>query len=113
MNTSAEQDNGDHSNEDKMHDRTSASANKGINEKLSVQTKLPNKHSKQVYTCSHCLVCICGEVTYKNSPIRGWGGLSKMSNKMSKIELSQLGQDLFDFSGLTWAYPLTHPCTHR
>ena len=36
----------------------------------------------------------------KNSPIRGWGGLSKMSNKMSKmsiIELSQLGQDLFDF----------------
>ena len=41
MNTSAEQDNGDHSNEDKMHDKTSASANKGINEKLSVQTKLP------------------------------------------------------------------------
>ena len=29
---------------------------------------------------------------------------NKMSNKMSKmsiIELSQLGQDLFDFSGLT------------
>ena len=51
MNTSAEQDNGDHSNEDKMHDKTSASANKGINEKLSVQTKLPFKHSKQVYTC--------------------------------------------------------------
>ena len=49
----------------------------------------------------------------KNSPIRGWGGLSKMSNKMSKIELSQLGQDLFDFSGLTWACPLTHPSTHR
>ena len=53
---------------------------------------------------------------HKNSPIRGWGGLSKMSNKMSKmsiIELSQLGQDLFDFSGLTWAHPLTHPSTHR
>ena len=65
MNTSAEQDNGDHSNEDKMHDKRSASANKGINEKLSVQTKLPFKHSKQVYTCSRCLVCICGEVTYK------------------------------------------------
>ena len=65
MNTSAEQDNGDHSNEDKMHDKTSASANKGINEKLSVQTKLPFKHSKQVYTCSRCLVCICGEVIYK------------------------------------------------
>ena len=57
------QDNGDHSNEDKMHDKTSA--NKGINEKLSVQTKLPYKQVKQVYTCSHCLVCICGEVTYK------------------------------------------------
>ena len=28
-------------------------------------------------------------------------------------ELSQLGQDLFDFSNLTWAYPLTHPSTHR
>ena len=43
-------------------------------------------------------------VTNKNSPIKGWGGLSKMSNKMSKmsiIELSQLGQDLFDFSDLT------------
>ena len=63
MNTSAEQDNSDHSNEDKMHDKRSA--NKGINEKLSVQTKLPFKHSKQVYTCSRCLVCICGEVTYK------------------------------------------------
>ena len=52
----------------------------------------------------------------KNSPIKGWGGLSKMSNKMSKmsiIELSWLGQDLFDFSGLTWAHPLTHPSTHR
>ena len=54
--------------------------------------------------------------TVKNSPIKGWGGLSKMSNKMSKmsiIELSQLGQDLFDFSGLTWAHPLTHPSAHR
>ena len=53
---------------------------------------------------------------YKNSPIKGWGGLSKMSNKMSKmsiIELSWLGQDLFDFSSLTWAHPLTHPSTHR
>ena len=53
---------------------------------------------------------------HKNSPIKGWGGLSKMSNKMSKmstIELSRLGQDLFDFSGLTWAHPLTHPSTHR
>ena len=50
---------------------------------------------------------------HKNSPIRGWGGLSKMSKKMSKIELSQLGQDLFDFSDLTWAHPLTHPSTHR
>ena len=52
----------------------------------------------------------------KNSPIKGWGGLSKMSNKMCKmsiIELSQLGQDLFDFSGLTWAHPLTQPSTHR
>ena len=52
----------------------------------------------------------------KNSPIKGWGGLSKMSNKMSKmsiIELSRWGQDLFDLSGLTWAHPLTHPSTHR
>ena len=56
------------------------------------------------------------KILLKNSPIKGWGGLSKMSNKMSKmsiIELSQLGQDLFDFSGLTWAHPLTHPSTHR
>ena len=40
----------------------------------------------------------------ENSPIRGQGGLSKMSNKipkMSIIELFLLGQDLFDFSGLT------------
>ena len=48
-----------------MHYKRSANAKKSINEKLSVQTKLPFKHSKQVYTCSHCLVCICGEVTYK------------------------------------------------
>ena len=45
------------------------------------------------------------EVVGKNSPIRGWVGLSKMSKKveMSIIELSQLGQDLFDFSDLKWA----------
>ena len=39
-----------------------------------------------------------------------------MSNKMSKmsiIELSRLGQDLFDFSGLTWGHPLTQSSTHR
>ena len=47
----------------------------------------------------------------KNSPIRGWGGLSKMSKKMSIIELCQLGQDLFDFSDLTWGHPLTHSST--
>ena len=58
-----------------------------------------------------------GQTEYqKNSPIRGWGGLSKMSKKMSKmsiIELSRLSQDLFDFSDLTWGHPLTQPSTHR
>ena len=52
----------------------------------------------------------------KNSLIRGWGDLSKMSKQMSKmsiIELSQLGQDLFDISDLTWAHPLTLLSTHR
>ena len=34
-------------------------------------------------------------------------------SRMSIIELSQLGQDLFYFSDLTWAHPLTHPGTHR
>ena len=50
----------------------------------------------------------------KNSPIRGWGGLSKSpkKSKMSIIELSQLGQDLFDLSDLTSANPLPHPSTH-
>ena len=33
-------------------------------------------------------------------------------SKMSVIELSQLGQDLFDFSDLTSGHPLTHPLTH-
>ena len=45
-----------------------------------------------------------GLANSKNSPIKGLGGLSKMSNKMSEmsiIELSLLGQDLFDFGGLT------------
>ena len=40
----------------------------------------------------------------KNSPIKGWGGLSKNVQNMSKmsiIEISQLGQDLFYFSDLT------------
>ena len=51
----------------------------------------------------------------KNSPIRGWGGLSKMSQKVQNVHnwLSQLGQDLFDFSDLTWAHQLSHPSTHR
>ena len=76
---------------------------------------------------------ISGIRNNENSPIRGWGGLSKMSQKKSKmsiIELSQLGQDLFDFSDLkclqtksnyidkfkfykishlTWPHPFTHP----
>ena len=52
-------------------------------------------------------------VKIKNSPIKGWGGLSKMSKKMSIIELSRIGQDLFDFSDLTWGHPLTHSSTHR
>ena len=77
----------------------------------------PQKNNNQCSTklCVYTFLQIIGII--KNSPIRGWGRLSKMSNKMSnkmsKIELSQLGQDLFDFSGLTWAYPLTHPSTHR
>ena len=37
----------------------------------------------------------------KNSPIKGLGGLSKISKKMSIIELSRIGQNLFDFSDLT------------
>ena len=35
----------------------------------------------------------------KNSPVKGWGGLSKNVQKMSKIsriELSQLGHNLFN-----------------
>ena len=63
MNTSAEQDNDEYCEVDEICD--SANAKKGISEKLSVQSKLPFKHSKQVYTCSRCLVCICGETTYK------------------------------------------------
>ena len=39
--------------------------------------------------------------------------MSKKMSKMSIIELSQLGQDLFDFSHLTLGHPLTHPYTHR
>ena len=51
----------------------------------------------------------------KNSPIRGlkWFKLNvQRMSKMSVIELSQLGQDLFDFSDLTSGHPLTHPLTH-
>ena len=55
----------------------------------------------------------CVSASTKNSPIKGWGGLSKMSKKMSIIELSLIGQDLFDFSDLTWGHPLTHSSTHR
>ena len=33
-------------------------------------------------------------------------------SKMSVIELYRLGQDLFDFSDLTWGHPLTHWTTH-
>ena len=36
-----------------------------------------------------------------------------MSKKMSIIELSRIGQDLFDFSDLTSGRPLTHSSTHR
>ena len=99
MNTSVEQDNGDHLNEDKMHDKRSASATKGINEKLSVQTKLPFKHSKQVYTCSHCLVCICGEVTYKNhmdncSKYKYVRKLSSVTGHFKNISATALQKDI-------------------
>ena len=59
MNTSAEQDNGDHSNKDKMHDKTSASANKGINEKLSVR---PNCHLSTRNKFIHVPVVLCAFV---------------------------------------------------
>ena len=88
---------------------------KEFNLKIKPQkvTLFSNKHHfSRAYSISRWHIAKSGKGS-KNSPIRGSGGLSKMSNKMSKIELSRLGQDLFDFSGLTWAYPLTHPSTHR
>ena len=59
------------------------------------------------------LQIMCRLHIIKNSPVKGWGGLSKMSKKMSIIELSWLGKDLFVFSDLTWGHPFTHPSTHR
>ena len=54
-----------------------------------------------------------------NSPIKGWGGLSKNVQKMSKasiIELSQLGQDWFNFKWFnithTSTLPSIQPPTH-
>ena len=73
----------------------------------------------------------------KNSPIRGWGGLSKMSKKSPKcpiIEIISIRSYLFDFSDLkclqtklnyinklklyeishlTWLHPFTHTPTNR
>ena len=65
MNTSAEQENGDHSNEDKMHDKTSASANKGINEKLSLMKNYqfrPNCHLSTRNKFIHVPVVLCAFV---------------------------------------------------
>ena len=46
-----------------------------------------------------------------NIPVKVWSHLSKMS----RIKLSKLGQDLFNFSDLTWPHLLTmpnYPYTH-
>ena len=83
---------------------------------ITQNTYITRMHSSRMRTARSLTVSHCFRKNWKNSPIKGWGGLSKMSNKMSKmsiIELSRLGPDLFDFSGLTWAHPLTHPSTHR
>ena len=53
------------------------------------------------YSICHKLETNQPKQKQKNSPIKGRGGLSKMSKKMSIIELSQIGQHLFDFSDLT------------
>ena len=45
-------------------------------------------------------------------PTKG-SGVSANHKSSNRIELSQLGQDLFDFfNDLTWVHPLTHPTTH-
>ena len=98
------------------------SLNGPANDRQVTYSKIQNRLSRAPYDTpmyrflmqyiSNKCALILHEVS-KNSPIRGWGGLSKMSKKMSIIELSQIGQDLFDFSDLTWGHPLTHSSTHR
>ena len=51
---------------DKNPEKTSSHSKTGISKKLMVQTDLPYMHSKQVYTCPHCLVCVSSEWTYTN-----------------------------------------------
>ena len=40
------------------------------------------------------------------------GGVSTNHKSSNRIELSQLGQDLLNFSALILPHPLTHPPTH-
>ena len=63
-----------------------------------------------------CNMCLSSGTLLKNgnaNSVMPTVVLSKMSTKMSIIELSRIGQDLFDFSDLTWGHPLTHSSTHR
>ena len=45
--------------------QSSSKSNIGINQKVLKQTNLSYMFSKKVYTCSHCLMSICGEYTYR------------------------------------------------
>ena len=49
--------------------------------------------------------------TVKNSPIRGWGGLSKMSKNVHNWIISTRSGFIW-FYHLNWPHPLTHPLIH-
>ena len=47
-----------------------------------------------------------------HTPTHGWGASTDVESS-NRIEISQLGQGLFNFfSDLTWPHPSTHPTTH-
>ena len=45
--------------------QTSSKSNIDINAEVMKQCKLSYMYSKKVYLCSHCLMSICGENTYR------------------------------------------------
>ena len=85
-------------------EQSSLTSKLDLNPKMMQQTKLSFMYSKKVYTCSHCLICICGERMYR-----------KHVEQCSKYKCTKCNKTFFSQTAfqkhLRNCPPKRYPCT--